>query len=400
MGVPSRVSRDYLGAVGIIILAFTGTYAFRITSPVLAFYLREELQASLLGVSLLTIGYRFGRGVASYLVGRFGRGRARLILPSSILLNVPVVLAYYMAREWYLVAVLRVLQGVLAGFLWPLAQAVLVTSVSREVRGRFMSTYYFIGSIALPAGNFTYATFLYKLPLHSVMWISAAVFIASAVIAYLSASLIEGVEEPRGRGEEEVPKSRAWGGLREGPVFLSGFAINGISSMYGAELTYVYIREAFSVSRETTSAFMGFVDLIALVAQLMSGFVVDKLGAKLVIKSSVALSVVGTVSMLFKELHLTLLGLSLIAVGLNTFMPSSRAYLSFSKNPTASIGTLNMASNMGTVAGQLTIGGTYDYLLTALSETILTPPATALTPFLALALYSLYSIGRNGSGVR
>ncbi len=359
--------REVIGVASLVILAFTGTMALRLMTPALSFYLREDLQATILGVSSLTIAYMLGRAISAYFSGSLVRGKfVKVIPPAALLGSLALVILYPYANAWYVVSLIRGVQGALMGFTWPVIQSLVVTSVPSKFRGRAISTYFFVGSIAGPVSNAMYGAFFADAPIESVVIASATFYVVSATLAFAGAYLLQGesvkvpTSESNARSDEmtslDVKRSTV---LRRALLGL-GFGTGGVYSVYGSSVTYVFMREAFGLGRDVVAYSLSLVDAAAMLIRFASGFLSDRFGPTLVLKVSSALILAGFAAIGLKNYYLFLVGLSLLAMGRGSFTPVSRAYASFLPNPKDIIGKLNSLSNLGTVTAQLSVGVGYD----------------------------------------
>lgn len=359
--------REVIGVVSLIALAFTGTMALRLMTPALSFYLREDLQATILGVSSLTIAYMLGRAISAYFSGTLVRGkRVKIVPPVALVGSLALVVLYPYATEWYVVSLIRGAQGALMGFTWPVIQFLVVTSVPSRFRGRAISTYFFIGSIAGPVSNAMYGAFFADAPIESVVVASAIFYVMSAVIAFIGAYLLQGqmTEDSRpesgARGKNTAPTAEERFTVLRRALLGLGFGTGGLYSVYGSSVTYVFMREAFGLGRDVVAYSLGLVDAVAMLVRFASGFISDRFGPTLVLKASSALILAGFAAIGARNYYLFMIGLSLLAMGRGSFTPVSRAYASFLPNPKDIIGKLNSLSNLGTVTAQLSIGVGYD----------------------------------------
>jgi len=379
-----RPTRGVLGVISLVMLSFTGTFALRILTPALSFFMREDLNASLLGVSSLTIAYMLGRSVSAYFSGRIITGKNTYIIPPlSLIVSFLLVFLYPYATSWILVSSIRGIQGFLMGLTWPIIQEVVATTVSKGVRGGIMSSYFFAGSVAGPASNWIYAAFLAEMPIYYSVVFSGIFYLASALLAFIGAYLVynsatrnnlESPSEKKAGKEELKPPKNA--------LLLLGFGIGGIASLYGFSAIYVYLKETFDLTKEAVAFLLGLVDLVALAIKLVSGFLADKYGLENLLKISIGVSITGILIMIPSNYVLFLMGLSLIVFGSSGFKPVSRALASLFPEPKDVIGKLNSFSNIGTVTAQLLSGGLYEVLRFLLP--FVTPFPIILVPYLIL----------------
>ena len=384
-----RPTRGVLGVISLVMLSFTGTFALRILTPALSFFMREDLNASLLGVSSLTIAYMLGRSLSAYFSGRIITGKNTYVIPPlSLIVSFLLVFLYPYATSWILVSSIRGIQGFLMGLTWPIIQAVVATTVRRGVRGGIMSSYFFAGSIAGPASNWIYAAFLAEMPIYSSVVFSGIFYLASALLAFIGAYLVynsasgSNLEAPpvKTSSKEKVKHTKTT--MSKNALLLLGFGIGGIASLYGFSAIYVYLKETFDLTKESVAFLLGLVDMVALAIKLVSGFLADKYGLENLLKISIGVSIAGILIMIPSNYILFLMGLSLIVFGSSGFKPVSRALASLFPEPKDVIGKLNSFSNIGTVTAQLLAGGLYEVLKYLLP--FVTPFPIILVPYLII----------------
>ena len=143
-------SRGWVRAVPFFVVSFAGTLAFRTLVPVVAFLVSEELKAGVAGAAIASASFIATRGLASILSGwLFDRFRGARWLPMvSFSLFPAVALLFALAHTAWDVALLKAAQGALSGLSWPLVQTALALSVSENIRGRALSIYFGLGSLA------------------------------------------------------------------------------------------------------------------------------------------------------------------------------------------------------------------------------------------------------------
>ncbi|MCD6340616.1 MAG: MFS transporter, partial [Desulfurococcales archaeon] len=188
--------RDYLAVGLMIVLAFVGTVAFRVSMPAVAFYTRSILEASALGVGLLTSAFFAARAIFAVVSGgladKYGY-RVLYFSAAAFLLNAAIVKLYAAASSLPEVLLIRFMQGVFNGIAWVPVQAVLGRLVPKPVRGRVYSIYFALGSLGGMAGNAIYAE-LAEAPIAAVLTVSAISFAASSALVLATAASVRGLE--------------------------------------------------------------------------------------------------------------------------------------------------------------------------------------------------------------
>jgi len=331
----------------LISLAPLGTFAFTLSKPILAFYVREDLRATVLGVSTLTIAYLGGRALGSSGVAYFARGRAAVLMPAIGFASMGLIFNLYpLASAWYQVSALRLVQGFMAGISWPVLQIMVTSAAPERLRGTVNTAYFLSGGLAISLANFAYAGRLSAWDMRSQMALSSSLFVLLAIL-----SVIAGKDLP---GAEWRSRPRSLKGARR-DLLLASFLITFVVSPRGSELLYVYVREHIGMSKEATAALLGLADAISIVVQAVLGPASDFLGrGKMLLLSGVLSALSPAIAIGNKTA--VMVGLVGMAAGPRVFMPVSRAIAAGSENPAATIGLMNSFGNLGVVAGQASLG--------------------------------------------
>ncbi len=366
-----------LALIAFTVLAFTGSLATRMLTPALSFFLREGLRASFLGVSTLTAGYMLGRSLTAYFSGRVGR-RWKHLPSLCLILNALLVLLYPLAGRWYEVTGLSFLQGALMGLTWPFIQYLVMASTGEGRTGRAISIYFFVGSIAGPAGDAVYGALFSASPVTSVVMASLSLYALSSLLAYLG-SLEVRVKES---GKEKVGDE---GDVRW--LLILGFGMGGMASVVGSSIIYALLREWFSLGKGTVALLLSLVGSLSVGSKLISGYALDEVGAGMTLKSLTALLVIGTLLSGVRSLPLFLAGLAIISVVVGAFIPVSRALAYAFPDPASAVGRLNSLGNIGTVIGLLVIGAGMD-LIPSLGLEWISPLIVFLGPFTLMVIAS------------
>lgn len=252
----------------IFLVAFTGTAAFRISIPAVAFYARSILEATAFGVGLLTSAFFAGRAVFAVVSGGLAdRYGYRVIYLASLcfLLNAIAVQLYLVAGSVYGVFAVRFLQGALNGISWISIQYVLGRSVDSSIRGRVYALYFSCGSVGVITGNFMY-TLLISQGLGRVLLVSSVLFVLSSALT----TILIKFEKLRSITPTITVKARSRGSIRFSDilqaipfmVIVIGMAM--FNSVVRGDLIYIYVSEFLGMSRELTACLIATSSLIAL----------------------------------------------------------------------------------------------------------------------------------------
>ncbi len=384
--MPIRLEHEILGLAAFTALAFTGSLATKLMTPALSFFLREELRASFLGVSTLTAGYMMGRSLTAYFSGRICGRWVKLVPSFSLALNGFLTLLYPMASWWYEVSIISFLQGALMGLTWPLIQYLVMAIAPRGSKGRAISSYFFVGSLAGPAGDAIYGTFFGTAAVASVVVVSLSFYVLSAVLAYIGSSLAtrevppsKGDEKSVNPGEREPDWRLPW-------LLVLGLGMGGVGSIIGSSLIYILLREWFYLSRGAVAYVLSIIGGFTVGSRLLSGYLVDRYGLRATLRSLASLLAVGILLVGVKELLTVITGLLITSIAVGALIPASRTYAYQLPDPAGAVGKLNSLGNVGTVLGLLAIGAGMDML--KLPVRWITPIIVFLMPFAALVVVS------------
>ncbi|RLE78029.1 MAG: hypothetical protein DRJ56_01020 [Thermoprotei archaeon] len=341
-----------LRALLYVTAAFTGTMAFRLTVPAVAFYARGELRAPLAAISALFVAFVTLRAASSVLAGcAVERVRQLIYLPPACMaFNSAVTLAFQAVSSVEHCLALRAAQGALNGLSWPLTQLSLALSVPERLRGRLMSIYFASGSLAIMAGNFAYA-FISEEPLSEQLTLPAALFLVTAL------ALAAAIRSSRPLVGEALRGAARAG--RDGWALLvvASSLVMTLSTCYTmGELSYVFVSESLGVSGAFSAVILGATGGVGLGVSYLLSWVADRASDRLAVTVSVALSSVAATLVAAREPWLLVMGLALAASSIKSFVPLSRKVAASAARPSLAMGLVNALSNVGTSLGQLTLG--------------------------------------------
>ena len=362
------VKREYLAVGLMIVLAFVGTVAFRVSIPAVAFYTRSVLEASALGVGLLTSAFFAARAIFAVVSGgladKYGY-RVLYLSAAAFLLNAAIVNLYAATTSLPEVLLIRFMQGVFNGIAWVPVQAVLGRLTSRSVRGRVYSIYFALGSLGGMTGNAIYAE-LAEAPITAVLTISAISFAASTALVLATAALVRGLDLVEARGGK---KGGAGGGGAEVAAGLLGVVPLVIivlgSSMFNSiirgDLIYVYMNEVFQLPRDAVAGYIALSSLIALPVSYLLSWVSDRVSDAASLRISLGLVLAGALLVGSTWRELALVGLAMAYGGFSGVVPVTRrvAITRYRLGGTA-LGLVNASGNVGNVVGAAVAGYLYD----------------------------------------
>ncbi|MCD6084249.1 MAG: MFS transporter [Desulfurococcales archaeon] len=362
--------RDYLAAGLMVVLAFAGTVAFRVSIPAVAFYTRGVLEASALGVGMLTSAFFAARAIFAVVSGGLADKYGYRVLyysAAAFLLNAAVVNLYAVATSLPEVLAIRFAQGVLNGIAWVPVQVVLGRLVPESVRGRVYSVYFALGSLGGMAGNAIYAG-LADAPITAVLAVSAASFAASSALVLATAVSVRGLElrPVRGGTKREIGGGVGEAGLAVGllgvvPLVIIVLGSSMFNSVIRGDLIYMYMNEVFELSKEVVAGYVALSSLIALPMSYLLSWVSDRVDDATSLKISLGLVLAGALLVGSTWRELALIGLAMAYGGFSGVVPVTRrvAVTKFRLGGTA-IGLVNASGNIGNVVGAALAGYLYD----------------------------------------
>ena len=129
------------------------TFGFGIFFPYLPLF-AESLGASLgLQIGLLTTGFMLARTITALPFGSVSDsiGRKNAIVVGLLLYGV-ITLLFYFSQDWIHILILRSLQGITAGLIWPSSRAMIYDLVGPGARGRAISVLNVSASLGMALG--------------------------------------------------------------------------------------------------------------------------------------------------------------------------------------------------------------------------------------------------------
>ena len=352
--------------VAAMLLSFAGTLAFRVSVPAVSFYTRSVLEASALGVGLLTSAFFVARASTAVAVGsavdRWPKALAFAPAP-CFALNALAVQLYAYASTLPQVLGIRFLQGVLNGVAWVTVQYLLGRVTEERYRGRAYAIYFASGSLGGVAGNAIYSA-LAREPMGVVLAVSSSFFLAASGLATLLAYLSKGFLGP---ALLSTRRGRRPGGQRGGSAVAAALLLTvvmGVSvfgSILRGDLVYVYLNEVLGLGRGGAAAFVASASLVALMGGYLLSWLSDRVGEYRALTVATSIAFVGAVCSAITSPLAALLGIAL-------FYTSQSAVTSVSRRAAVTryrlggtvLGLLNASSNAGSVAGAALAGWLYD----------------------------------------
>ena len=348
--------RRLIGIVLLIISAFTGTIAFRLATPAIAFYTRDVLKASMFAVSLVSMSFVLARAFSSVLGGLvLERGKKLVYLGALAMMgNALAVHLYPLTSSWLQVVGIKLLNGFLNGLSWPMAQFVIAVATPREIRARVTAVYFFFGSIASLLGNYVYA-YTVKLGLAGQMWIASAFFVLTGLIMLLSYYLLY---------DEITPKRKKTPGgekpsLDPRKVLAIASLMAVIVAFTSGEITYVYVSEVLRMSKERTAVLLGWTGFLSSLLSYFVSWAADVRSEARMVKLTSLMAAVSPLLAAIKTAPTVFLGIFLALFAFQSFRPISRKVLASYHRSSLAIGGVNAVQNLSTFLGGMLFGVAY-----------------------------------------
>ncbi|BAD85736.1 predicted permease, major facilitator superfamily [Thermococcus kodakarensis KOD1] len=347
--------RRLAGIVLLVLSAFTGTLAFRLATPAIAFYTRDTLSASMLAVSIVSMSFVLARAFSSVFGGLLLEKRKSILHIGGIAMmgNALAVHLYPLTSNWIQVAGIKLLNGFLNGLSWPMAQFVVAVAAPQEIRARVTAVYFFFGSIASLLGNYVYA-YTIDLGLSGQMWVSSVFFVLTGLIMIIAYILLNDWVAPK---REKKSSQRPSLDPRKVLVIASLMAV--IVAFTSGEITYVYVSEALGLEKATTATLLGWVGFFASLLSYFSSWFADKVSEVGMVKLTAVLAGISPILAAVKTSFTVFLGIFLALFGFQSFRPISRKVLASYHRSSLAIGGVNGVQNLSTFIGGVFFGLVY-----------------------------------------
>ncbi len=366
------MKRPQLASILVILaVSFAGTAAFRVSIPAISFYARSVLEATALGVGMLTSAFFFARALSAIAAGsvadKYGF-KVSLLAAVCFALNALAVQLYGLSSNIAWFVVVRLMQGALNGLAWVSMQYMLGRLAPKDVRGRAFAVYFAAGTFGTVAGNALYSM-LSNAPLSASLAASSLLFLATSALTVSLSFLVRGAEVGGGAKESEAHGAT---GVQPSPmlglvaivplaVVVAGSSI--IGSVIGGDLTYVYIKEFLGIPKYVVADAVAVSSIVALLGTYALSWVSDKVGDRVSLRLSILVGLVGAFMMALPSLPLVITGRALASVGGSAVMSVSRKVaVTYYGRRGVAVGVINATGNAGKVLGSLIAGHLYDVM--------------------------------------
>jgi len=348
--------RRIAGILLLILSAFTGTIAFRLATPAIAFYTRDILKASMLSVSIVSMSFVLARAFSSVLGGFILEKGKRLVYIGAVAMmgNALAVQLYPLTSTWFQVAGIKLLNGFLNGLSWPMAQFVIAVATPKEIRARVTAVYFFFGSIASLLGNYVYA-YTIDLGLAKQMWISSAFFVLTGLIMVASYALLYERITPKRKKTPDGERPS----LEPKRVLIIASLMAIIVAFTSGEITYVYVSEALGMDKGTTATLIGWANFLAAMLSYGVSWLADVRSERRMVLLTSLLAALSPLLAAVKTAPTVFLGIFLALFAFQSFRPISRKVLASYHRSSLAIGGVNGVQNLSTFLGGMLFGFAY-----------------------------------------
>ncbi len=342
-------------------IASLGMLGHILVEPLIPIFARL-LGASGLEVGLLTSGFMTARAGASYGIGRLSdRWRKRKIfIQIGLILLCATTINLILVSRYYGLLIVRFAQGLCSGLIWPIAQIMVVENSKASYRTRALSLYQITGR---------FGALLSRLLLSVLLMIAAAaglaepnsfklVFVGAGFVLF--AGLIISAKLP---GSMPVRDPRFGDGRSPLIIFVLAFIFGAMMAI--APISLVYINEYFNLSPIMIAILLLFLDGLSMIAMYGASHLTDSIG----IKNSLWFILIpcflcAVIIPFARSLVLFIIIYFVLRMSITSFLPLSRSYaVSGNSESGTNVGTLNMMSNIGSMAGPIIGGLLYDKLV-------------------------------------
>ena len=345
-----------VGIALLIVSAFTGTLAFRLATPAIAFYTRDVLNASMLSVSIVSMSFVLARAFSSVFGGLMLERGKKLVYVGAVamMLNGLAVQLYPLTSTWVQVAGIKLLNGFLNGLGWPMAQFVIAVTTPDEIRARVTSVYFFFGSIASLLGNYVYA-YTAGWGFSSQMWLSSAFFLLTGLIMVGSYALLSGWIVPK----RKAPRGTEKPSLDPRRILIIASLMAVIVAFTSGEITYIYVSETLGLDKATTATLVGWAGFLAALLSYGVSWMADMGSERGTVVLTSILAAVSPLLAAVKTAPTVFLGIFLALFAFQSFRPISRKVLASYHRSSLAIGGVNGVQNLSTFVGGMLFGLAY-----------------------------------------
>ncbi|OGC43572.1 hypothetical protein A2Y85_05515 [candidate division WOR-3 bacterium RBG_13_43_14] len=342
-------------------LASLGMLGHVLFEPLIPIFARI-LGASGFEVGLLTSGFMIARAAASYVIGRVSDHwqKRRIFIQIGFIFLCLITLSYILIRNYYGLLIMRFGQGICSGFIWPIAQIMVVEFSSPKYRTRALSLYQIMGRFGALLSRLFLSFILIiavyfglEEPNSFKLAFAAAGFIL--IIGLIISTKLPAVPPDRDRRKGE--------GRSPVIIFVLAFVFGAMMAM--APISLVYINEYFGLSTLSIAILLLLLDGLSMLAMYGASHLTDSIGIKNSLWFILIPCFVSAIALPFaRSLLIFIIVYFILRMAISSFLPLSRSYATSDNSESGTnVGKLNMMSNIGSMIGPIIGGFLYDKLL-------------------------------------
>lgn len=341
-------------------LACLGMLGHVLFEPLIPIFARI-LGASGFEVGLLTSGFMLARAAASYVIGRLSDhwGRHRILIQIGFIFLCLITFGYILISNYHGLLIMRFIQGICSGFIWPIAQIMIVEFSSPKYRTRALSLYQIMGRFGALLSRF-FLSFILMLAMYFGLQEPDSFKLAFGcaglilIIGLLVTTKLPGSlpSQKRNRNDGRSPTI----------IFILAFVFGAMMAM--APISLVYLNEYFHLSPLSIAVLLLGLDALSMAAMYGASHLTDSIG----IQNSLWFILIpcffaGVILPFARSLLMFVIVYFILRMAVSSFLPLSRSYATSDNSESGTnVGKLNMMSNIGSVIGPIIGGFIYDRL--------------------------------------
>ncbi len=349
-------------------LAFAGTVGFGILSPLIPVYARE-LGATGFLVGLVSSVFMIARASSAFLSGnilsRYNLSRAASIRLLAPIMGLMPAMYSAFALYWFILVV-RAVQGVVNGLVWPSAQFLTLKNASDKKKTRTITLYYLLGNGGSILSTLMLTVLIIVIEKFSGLKGSAqypSIFILTSILMIPAVVSVFFIKDD---GEDTLTNKKDSGIEKNSSLlylYITAFIVGGILTS-SRSIVILFLNEYFHQELKNITFIYFIANLASFPFIYAVSHIVDRVGEKKVMPTVIILSGIALFVLSFTHnLYIFIVCLVVLFIGLKSFTPVSRSIIKEKgKDLSKSIGHINGIQNAGSIIGPLIAGLSYDYL--------------------------------------